>query len=291
LAEIRQLLWYDRAGIVTSRIPETAYWNQVFLSHGGDRAVVQKLTANGESDLFVADLTKGLFTRFTFDSSVDIDGVWSPDDQQVVFGSERQGSRDLYVKPSSGATNEELLLKSSEPKIPLDWSRDGHYLLYAVRDPKNSWDLSVLPMRNTDTKTEPPKPTTFLSTPYSEDQARFSSDGRFVAYRSNESGRSEVYVRTFPDGKGKWQISKDGGGLPHWRSDGKELFFISLNLQLMAVDVTLAQTPRFDAPHLLFTAQQTNVFDAAGDGRKFLWSDNLEQQTSSPIIVVLNALQ
>jgi Tol biopolymer transport system component len=200
--------------------------------------------------------------------------------------------RNLYIKASNGATNEQLLLKSPEEKSPTDWSRDGRFLLYSARDPKNGFDLWVLPMSPANEKGTETKPTPFLSTPFEEGDAHFSPDGRFVAYRSNESGRNEVYVRSFPDGSGKWQISRNGGAIPRWRGDGKELFFYYPAGTYMSVDITLAPAFQFGAEKRLFPALSGNVYDVAADGKRLLLADVLDTDTAAnPIIVVLNALK
>ena len=146
-----------------------------------------------------------------------------------------------------------------------------------------------MPAPNTKDSVGPPR--VFLATPFNEDQGRISPDGRFIAYRSNESGRSEVYVRSFPDGNGRWQISRDGGGNPRWRDDGKELFFTGPpSLSLLAVDLSRGPNAA-GVPKPLFAARQTTIMDTAADGQRFLWADTLDEQVASPIIVVLNALR
>jgi len=295
LAEIRRLVWYDRAGKVLESLAEPGVWNQIAVSPDGRRAAVTRAGEVGtQSSVFVVDLMKSLFTRFTFDKSRNADAVWSPDGSKIVFSSERDGVRNLYIKSSNGAANEDSLLKSSVEKTPTDWSRDGRWLLFTVRDPKNSTDIWVLPMTITATanaKAEADKPMPFLSTPVAEDQARFSPDGRFVAYRSTESGRSEVYVRTFPDPTGRWQVSRNGAQSPSWRGDGKELFFNDNSLSLVASDVTLTPAVEFGVPHKLFSAKYTNIGAPRADGQRFLWADTLDEQASNAIIVVLNALK
>jgi eukaryotic-like serine/threonine-protein kinase len=131
----------------------------------------------------------------------------------------------------SGVGQDELLLQSDAPISPGSWSADGKFLLYHRYDPKSDVDVWVLPLEGDR------KPFPFLQTPFRENEGRFSPDGRWIAYRSNESGRPEVYVQTFPAGGGKWQVSTSGGLLPQWRGDGREVFYTSTDRKLMAVDV------------------------------------------------------
>jgi eukaryotic-like serine/threonine-protein kinase len=200
-----------------------------------------------------------------------------------VFSSVREGALNLYSKPSNGATNEEVLLKSNEGKIALDWSHDGKYLLYDVNDPKTKADLWYLPMKEGDRK-----PVRYLATEFNEGQARFSPDGRFVAYTSDESGAAEIYVRTFPDPSGKWQVSKNGGAYPRWRRDGKELFYLAGGTRIMAVDVTTGATFQSGEPKVLLDARVPAGYDVTADGKRFLIATSSGDGAADPITVVLN---
>src|SRR5262249_55283249 len=145
--------------------------------------------------------------------------------------SDRGGQFDLYVKASSGTGDDELLLESTYPKYPTDWSSDGRYLIYTTLTASTRSDVWVLPLFGDRV------PFPYLQSPFREGDARFSPDGRWVAYTSDETGTYEVYVQSFPIGAGKWQISRGGGGLPKWRADGKELLYVN-NGTLMSVEVT-----------------------------------------------------
>jgi hypothetical protein len=163
-------------------------------------------------------------------------------------------------------------------------------LLYVSADPTTGNDLWVAPLEGDR------KPAQFLVTPFSETQGQFSPDGRWIAYRSNESGPNEIYVQPFPTGGGKFQISSGGGGQPRWRRDGKELFYIASDGTLMAVDVATA--PRFEAgvPKALFEsgildANRPNFvfrYDVAADGQRFLINTLPEDAEPAPITVVVN---
>src|SRR5262249_34505780 len=161
---------------------------------------------------------RGLRTRLTFDPALNVAPIWSPDGTRIVFSSNRRGNMNLYQKASSGAGSDEAVLKSDVYGVPYSWSRDGRYLLYTSGDPGSATDLWVLPWFGEK------KPFPFLQTRFAETRAKFSPDGRWVAYTSNESGRNEVYVTLFPKADGKWQVSTGGGTSARWRQDGRELF-------------------------------------------------------------------
>ena len=168
--------------------------------------------------------------------------LWSPDGTQIAFGSNRKGVFDLYLKPSSGAGSEQLLRESPHTKAPLSWSSDGRFLLFYDIDPKTTFDLWTQPL------TGDGKPSPWLNTPFTETLGQFSPDGRWVAYQSNESGPFEIYVQPFPAASAKWQISTQGGTMPRWRADGKELFFIAPDAKVMAAAVTPSNTTFEAAP-------------------------------------------
>ena len=240
-SERRQLTWFDRTGKMTGVAGEPDTNNLVTnaLSPDGRRIVVSR-TVQSNVDVWVIDVLRGGATRFTFDPAVDNNSVWSPDGTRIAFSSSRNGFFDLFLKSSSGAGAEELVLASPFTKQPNDWSPDSRFLLYQHGDPKTGWDLAAMPMMGDR------KPTVVASTPFEERGGQFSPDGRWVAYQSNESGRSEIYVQSFPGPGGKWQVSTAGGTDARWRPDGKELFFLAPDAKLMAVSVR-ASDSTFDA--------------------------------------------
>jgi Tol biopolymer transport system component len=200
--------------------------------------------------------------------------VWSPDGSSIVYASARDGLYDLYRKPSSGAGNEEVLLRSGADKIPADWSPDGRFLLYFQTEGTER-DLWVLPLAGDNRK-----PSLYLKTTdvNGGGPAQFSPDGRFVAYTSNESGKSEIYVQPFPvPSGGKWMISKDGGSRPRWRRNGKELFYVSAEAMLMEVDVSLNPVFKAGISRALFPVSFPasgeiigTGYDVTADGQRFL---------------------
>jgi Tol biopolymer transport system component/predicted Ser/Thr protein kinase len=287
-----ELTWFDRTGKAVGAVGEPGGFNVLSLSPDGARVAVSRsdVASNPNADVWLYDLSAGTSSRFTFDPGVDWMPVWSPDGSRIVWSATRGENGNLYHKPSNGAGADELLLKSEENKYPNDWSPDGRYLLFSSVG--KSSDLWILPMTGDDRK-----PRIYLQTEFHESQARFSPDARWVAYTSNESGVNEVYVRPFPDASaGKWMVSKGGGNQPHWRRDGRELFYISADSKMMAVDVLAGPAFRSGVPKALFpatimggaSATNTTRYDVTADGKKFLINSVQDVRDPSPITVVLN---
>jgi Tol biopolymer transport system component len=294
----RQLAWFDRQGKQSATAFEPAAYGDLSLSPDGTRAAILRGPAGG-SDIWLHDFTRGVSTRFTFDQKAGETAagkgpVWSPDGTRIAFSSTRGGVIDLLEKPSSGAGNEAPLVPPDFNKSPDDWSHDGRFLLYSENNTKTSWDLMVLPLEGNDRK-----PVPVVNTTFNELRGSFSPDARWFAYMSDESGRFEVYVQPFtPPGSGatpvagKWQISRDGGGRPKWRADGKELIFRALpSLTPMAVDITTSPSFQAGVPKPLFTMPpNAGPWDVTADGKRFLAAVPLQAQQNAnpPITVVLN---
>ncbi len=205
----------------------------------------------------------------------------------MSYSSSRAGSLNLFWKPADGSGTEEQLLTSQSLQIPASWSPDGHVLAYTEYNPITGWDIGTLAMEGER------KPQPFLRTPFNESQARFSPDGRWLAYVSNESGRDEVYVQPFPGPGGKWLISTEGGNEPVWNPSGRELFYRNGD-KMMVVAVTT--TPAFSAakPRLLFEGQyETNpmpvpAYDVTPDGQRFVMIKGEREAAPTQLNVVLN---
>jgi len=181
---------------------------------------------------------------------------------------------------------DEALDKAEHPKFPLDWSRDGRYLIEEVNDPKTKQDIWVLPLFGDR------KPFPYLQTEFNELYGKLSPNGQWLAYVSDETKRNEIYVQTFPTPGGKWQISTNGGLYPVWSRDGKELFYIGADQKLMAVEVMGGNTFQAGVPRPLFqTRLGSGVFaiwfDVSKDGR-FLMPVPVENTAPVPMTVVVN---
>lgn len=289
-----QLIWFNRSGqnVGTFGAPDDS--NVLFpeLSPDGKRAAITR-GSTGSLDIWIQEGTRA--SRFTFGPGNALNGVWSPDGARVVFASSRTGVFDLYQKRADGSGSAEVLLQSAgDTKLPTSWSRDGRFILYWSS--RNNGDLMVLPISDTQ-KPGDRKPFPFVSTPFREQQGSFSPDGKWVAYQSIESGRFEIYVRPFPGPGGQWQVSTGGGTSPRWRADGKELYYLAPDDELMAVPVMTQSTAQAatitpGTPAALFRAHmvegsQKPQYDVARDGR-FLINTELESASTEPIHLLLN---
>jgi Tol biopolymer transport system component len=296
-----QLTWFDRQGKNLGTIGEPGEYSSVALSPDGTRVAVAHTdpqaasarAASGNSEIWVYEVGGGTSTQLTFDHTQTWFPVWSRDSSRIIFSSGRDGAFNPYQKASSGAGSEDAVFKSSEYKFVQDWSPDERFLMYSQADGPNI-HLWMLPLEGER------KPTPYLKTEVTESQGRFSPDGHYVAYSSNGSGKREIYVQPFPNPQGgKWKVSTGGGGQPRWRRDGKELFYISADSKMMAVEVSTAPVFKAGARKVLFATpildggNTNNVtrYDVTADGNKFL-IDSVLPETSgravTPITVVLN---
>jgi len=284
-----RLLWRDRAGRDLDTVSDPGNYGNPALSPSGDRIAFNISDARtGKVDVWIRDLGRGVSSRFSLGPGNNIRPVWSPDGGTIVFSSDRDGGLDLYEKSTQGQGGEKLLLKSGEPKSPSSWSRDGSYIAFGILDSKSNWDLWALPTFGDR------KPVPILVAPFVEIQPAFSPDGRLVAYSSNESGRAEIYVQTFPDGGGRWQVSNSGGTDPSWRGDGKELFYRTPDQKLMAVEIRAnGGDLQAGIPVALFSVSlragnARNKYVSSADGQRFLFDAPLGREAMSPTTVVLN---
>jgi serine/threonine protein kinase/Tol biopolymer transport system component len=294
----RQLVWFDRAGTILNALgtPDENTLAHPALAPDGERVAVSRIV-QGNPDVWVMDVARGVASRFTFNPSVDFAPIWSPDGRRILFYSNRQGVADLFEKSAVSAAEEEPLLVDNRQKWSLDWSRDGRHVLFVVDDPKTARDLWALPLAGDR------KPFPVVQSSFDEIGGQFSADGQWLAYTSNESGRYEIYIRTFPDSGGKWQISTGGGAQPRWRHDGRELFYVAPDGRLMTVSVRVAASARTvetGTPIALFVPRLATgasigslsstsfpQYAVAADGR-FLMNVAVDEAISSPITIVLN---
>ena len=282
-----QLAWFDRNGKQLSLLGDVADYGQIQLSPDGKRLALTIVDPqNGNQDIWLYEVARGLRMRYTVDPADERSPVWSPDGSRIVFSSNRKAHFDLYQKSSRGVGNDEPLLESDLEKHPMSWSPDGQFLLYLSVDPKTKADLWVLPLGGDR------KPFPFLQTEFNEFNGQFSPDGRWIAYSSDESGGNQIYVVPFPGPGGKQQISTSGGRQPKWRGDGKEIFYLAPDNKLMATEVSGQGTSLVvGAVRPLFEVhpyESGNVYDVATDGRRFLVNTAVEQKASAPITLVIN---
>ena len=281
-----QLVWVDRAGKLLTIAAPPGQYNDIALSPDGTRVAFDRTTTS--TDIWLLDLRRNVTSRFTVEPPMNNVPLWSPDGQVVVFASGRSGSLDLFQRPSNESRPDEPLLKLNAPPIvfPSDWSADGRFIAYYRTDPKTQLDMWMLPMSG-DRKAFP-----YLQGPFNESQGQFSRDGRWFAYVSDETGRSEIYVQSFPTLTGKWKVSTEGGSQPRWRPDGKELFYVAADRKLMAVTVTPGATFQAESPRALFETTLAvpslrQTYAVRPDGQQFLMSVPVGV-ASPPMTVVLN---
>jgi Tol biopolymer transport system component len=248
-----QLAWHDFSGHQIKRVGYPDAIETMSLSPEGRRIAFNLIQRSGSSGIWILDVSGGTKNRLTFSAEQDYHPIWAPTGKEITFCSNRLGHFDIYTIPVGGGDEPKLLVGGPLNKIPDDWSSDGQFLVYEMEDPKTGQDLWYLKPKQSGGYESMP----VLRTPANEESGRFSPDGRFLAYVSDESGRREVYVRRFPDGSEVRQISVNGGRLPSWRKDGKELFYLQ-GKTLVAVPIkddkgvlTIGDTrPLFDSPSL-----------------------------------------
>jgi dipeptidyl aminopeptidase/acylaminoacyl peptidase len=291
----RQFVWFDRSGKETGKVGavDDAGPENPAMSPDGRRLALTR-TVNGITGIWMLDLARGGLSRFTFDKAgvTDVSPIWSHDGNHVLFSSNRKGVFDLYQKAATGAAGEDLVLATPQNKGASDWSPDGRFVLYRSPDPAMGFDLWALPMDGER------KPVPVVQTKFEERDGQFSSDGKQIAYQSNESGRMEIWVQSFPGPGGKLQVSTNGGAQVRWRPDGKELFYIALDGQLMSVPIrfTNSQTVEAEAPVALFAthiggavqASRPQAYVVSPDGKQFLMETIVTEAGNSPITVILN---
>jgi eukaryotic-like serine/threonine-protein kinase len=289
-----ELVWFDRTGKQLGEVTSPGSYSSPSFSADDKRVAVRRADQSNNSDIWLIDLERGVPTRFTTDLGLDNFPAWSPDGSLIAFISTRNGQTSIYQKSASGAGAEEALITSAELKYNPQWSPDGRFILYAQISATTNVDLLLLPLSG-ERKAQP-----FLQTSFIEAQGRFSPDGRWVAYISNETIQFEVYVQSFPASNGKVRISTGGGSQPQWRGDGRELYYYTPDRKLMAVDVNgEGSTFKVGVPRPLFNIRVVGAgidqgfpgngyYAATRDGKRFLVTTSPEAGERQQINVILN---
>ena len=279
------LLWIDRSGKPDRALSEPGlFYACPRLSPDGRKVAVDVFdTAKDTSDIWIYDAATGVRTKFVVGSSqYPQSPVWSPESDRIAFFSYRKGGgTTLFVKLINGATKD-VLLESADENIPEDWSPEGHFVSLSTlpKQGRRAFQIWVLNMVG-DRKAAP----FAIEAPHQE-ESRFSPDGRWIAFQSEESGKPEVYVRPFPGPGGQWQVSTAGGGSPRWRRDGKELFFLSADNKIMVVPVRLGPTFQAGSPAALFSVRPDSAYDASADGQRFLVNSPSGEEVSPPMTLL-----
>ncbi len=280
-----RLMWFDRAGKEWGAVGDEAVYANPTVQASG-KAVAYDVTDAGSmnTDVWTNDQQGKAAKRLTFDPALDATPVWSPDGTQVVFTSSRGTAFNLYLKEANGAQEEKVIFESDADKYPNSWSRDGKYILFTEGP-----DLKYLTMPEM-------KSTMFVKAPATIRNGAFSPDGKWVAYASNDSGRWEVYVTSFPEAHGRWQVSNAGGEQPKWRGDGKELFYLGEDARLMAApvktgagfDVGKAVALFQTNPKETAATSEQFTYDVTPDGQSILVNTMVTGEQVQPMTVVLH---
>ena len=283
------LTWFDRQGKAAGMVGKPAGYGELAISPDGSQIAAFRRDAIGE-DLWLIDVARGSSTRLTTDPANDSFPVWSPDGKEIAFSRIKTSGGSIYRKPAGASGAEELLLKDDGRNAPLDWSRDGRFLLYVRAQSPTSDELWVMPMRERE-----PKPSKYLATGFLLRHGSFSPDARWVMYTSNVSGREEVYVSPFPNAASAPAVlvSTEGGAYPRWRRDGKALYYLGPQSKLMEVDVLPGSAFKVGIPKPLFEVHPRPTTDTAGwmwdisaDGQRFLFNILTDQQSIAPLTVM-----
>ena len=281
-----KLVWFDRNGKqISVAADKLADLQTGRLSPEGNRLALGM--DNGLLDVWVLDFTRNIRTRLTFGPSTNSHPLWSPDGKWILYNSDRNGHANLLRKQSDGSGAEETLLTDDQIVLPWDWSKDGKYLIYG-RGPAGitNWEIWAMPFGG-DHKPwlvipHPPNGSVF--------DGRLSPDGHWLAYSSTESGSPEVYVMPFLRGQGRWQVSSQGGTLPFWSGDGKEIFYATPSYAVMSLPVKEVNgAPQFGAPQQLTSTFSAPEFFYAvtNDGKRILVPET-SQQVGQSITVISN---
>jgi len=298
----RRLVWVSHSGTEQLLAPSAHAYRNPRISPDG-RHVAVAIEEQG-SQVWIHDLARETLTRLTFEGNVNNRPVWTPDGKRIAFQSSRAGPLNLFWQLADGSGGLERLTTGEYNNFPNSFSLDGQLLAFDESHPTTGLDLWVLPLSDPPASlragprqagAEDRKAQPFLRTQFSEGAPRFSPDGRWLAYVSDESGRIEVYLQPYPGPGAKWQISTEGGTEPVWNPNGRGLFYRQGN-KMMAVDVTTQPIFSAGRPKMLFEGPYVPApallpdYDVSPDGQRFLMLKPAESQASAPtqIHVVLN---
>jgi Tol biopolymer transport system component len=293
----RQLTWFDRNGKALAAVgPPNSYFS-VRLSPDEKRLAIEAVdAAAGRSEIWIMDLNRGSLSRIGAQAVEAFAPIWSPDGSEVAFSAETSSGMNL-MRQRLDQLSAAPLLEMPGVKIPTDWSADGKFVAYSSPWPEyltlNAW---VMPVRNSGND----KPRRYTNGGHNDGDAAFSpglsaDSSRWIAYTSDETGQDEVYVKTFPAGDRQWQVSPAGGWMPQWRHDGRELFYLTPDSKLMAVDISAGPNFASGTPHALFetTIVRTSYpvlpgieYAVSRDGQRFLVNSALRKNLFQTITVV-----
>ena len=283
-----QFVWYDRTGERQGIFGEPQLYFPEFDLSPDEKMIAMTISNPSGTvwDIGILDIPRNIQVNITNDAAADGYPRWSPDGKQIAYTSRQKGG-GLYVKELGASGIGTLLLDSPGIKETMGaWSQDGQYIAYVNRTGPQE-DIWILPISGE--KKEFP----FIEAPGVQNKPVFSPDGKWLAYQSNESGKYEIYVVSFPGKEQSQRISNNGGVQPHWRDDGRELYYLGLDGELLAVDINPENIAYSGKPHILFETKidvwvNASQYSVAPDGQRFLILEPLAERTPTPITVVTN---
>jgi Tol biopolymer transport system component/predicted Ser/Thr protein kinase len=286
--DLRTLSWVDRSGHELSTVGPPGAYGQPAVGPGGTRIVVDGTESGSPTaDLWLLDASRGTTSRFTYGEGQQGAGVWSPDGSRIAYGSYGPDGWNVLSKDARGSTEPVPVWSDSLFIFPTDWSSDGKTLIVQRQCPGTGWDIWTCPLEGDG------GPVPVVATRFIEAQGRLSPDGKWIAYVSSETGHPEIYVRSYPGTGGKWQISTGGGLEPFWRGDGEELYYLSMDRELMAVSIDTDSGFHAGRPVSLFRAPvpanivTRNRYVPSADGQRFLMVE-AARSDFQPTTVVVN---
>jgi eukaryotic-like serine/threonine-protein kinase len=279
-----QLIWYDHKGKQLSTLGEPGIYIEASIAPDESRVAVAEF--HQSIDLWIYELGRGIHTRFTTTGNNRYP-LWSTDGSTIAFASNRQTSQlSLFRQPANGESPAEpVYLSKTSDLIPTDWSRDGRFMTFTQSSGTTKQDIWVQPLSGEQ------KPFPFMQTSFNEKAARFSPDGHWIAYDSDESGRYEIYLAPFPAGGRKWQVSNAGGSQALWSKNGMELYYLAPDNTIMSATIASASgAVKIGVPNALFRAHPRNfdygIYDVTRDGR-FLIS-SAPDESNAPLTLISN---
>jgi Tol biopolymer transport system component len=282
---LSELHWFDRTGRDLGRVPApAASYSGLTISPDGKHAAALAEAAPGQHDLWILDLERGGATRLSSDQGVIADPIWFPDSSRVLYMSDRKGPSNFYMRSASGSGAEEVVYESADAfKEPRSISADGKYLAFEQLNPQTHRDIYVLPLDGSQ------KPVVYRRTPFNEQNPQISPDGHWLAYVSDETGRYEAYVESFPTPGTRFAVTSTGANEMHWRSDGKRVYITSLdNRTVYDADVLTGPDMRLGPLHLVFTATANmRGGDIASDFQRALVAVTPDNPAPRALTVVL----
>jgi Tol biopolymer transport system component len=290
------LQWLDVSGKTEPLSAKPGAYQQPHVSPDGSQLALN-ITTTGGQDIWAYDWPRDAMSRLTFGGGTFYFPVWHPTGRYIVFTG-GYGGGGMFWTRADGAAKPQSLTQSNNGQFPWSFSPDGKRLAYADFPAGQDGDIWTVPVENDGTGLKAGKPEVFLQTPANELYPAFSPDGRWIAYRSNESGSDQIYVRPFPDKGGKWLISTSGGVLAVWSRNGRELFYRTADQHIMVVtyavksDVFVADKPRLWTETRLAETGTTQNLDIAADGKRFVAlmpaTSSDEQRTQNHVIFLQN---